>query len=36
MTWQKTMNDKETVSVCAQILNVFEENNVNGHMEWKK
>ncbi len=32
----KSIGDVETQSFCAQILNVFEKNGVNGHIEWKK
>lgn len=32
----KEKNDTETVIFCVQILEVFEKNNVNGHIEWKK
>lgn len=32
----KEIGDKETMIFCAQILQVFEDNNVNGHIEWKK
>jgi len=32
----KSINDTETQSFCSQILEVFEKNNVNGHIEWKK
>lgn len=32
----KSLGDKETENFCAQILEVFEINNINGHIEWKK
>ncbi|MEA1972611.1 MAG: HNH endonuclease [Candidatus Cloacimonadota bacterium] len=32
----KAINDKETMNFCSQILDVFEKNGVNGHIEWKK
>jgi 5-methylcytosine-specific restriction endonuclease McrA len=32
----KEKGDKETQEFCAQILGVFEKNNVNGHIVWKK
>ena len=32
----KTVGDTETQSFCSQILEVFEKNDVNGHIEWKK
>lgn len=32
----KSENNKELVKFCAKILEVFEENNMNGHIEWKK
>lgn len=32
----KSINDKETMKFCSQILEVFEKNNINGHIEWKK
>lgn len=32
----KSINDIETMNFCAEILEVFEKNNVNGHIEWKK
>jgi hypothetical protein len=32
----KEKGDKETQEFCAQILEVFEKNNVNGHIVWKK
>ena len=30
------IGDNSTKNFCAQILEVFEKNNVNGHIEWKK
>ncbi len=32
----KAIGDEETMNFCAQILEVFERNGVNGHIEWKK
>ena len=32
----KAQNDLETQDFCRQILGVFEKNNVNGHIIWKK
>ena len=32
----KSIDDQETMNFCAQILEVFEKNNVNGHIIWKK
>ncbi len=32
----KIIGDSETMHFCAQILEVFEKNNVNGHIEWKR
>ncbi len=32
----KANNDKEMTSFCAQVLEVYEKNGVNGHIEWKK
>ncbi|MDR2034782.1 MAG: HNH endonuclease [Helicobacteraceae bacterium] len=32
----KTLGDKETQKFCEEILETFERNNVNGHIEWKK
>ena len=32
----KVIGDKETMEFCIQILKVFEDNDVNGHIEWKK
>ena len=32
----KSINDTEMLSFCIQILDVFEKNNINGHIEWKK
>lgn len=32
----KSINDQEIMDFCVQILEVFEKNNVNGHIEWKK
>ncbi|KAA3595763.1 MAG: HNH endonuclease [Calditrichaeota bacterium] len=32
----KVIGDSETANFCAEILEVFEKNEVNGHIEWKK
>lgn len=32
----KSINDTQTMSFCAEILEVFEKHNINGHIEWKK
>ncbi|MBP7873614.1 MAG: HNH endonuclease [Bacteroidales bacterium] len=32
----KNIGDVETQDFCAQILEVFEKNNINGHIEWKR
>ena len=32
----KSLNDTEMLSFCIQVLEVFEKNNINGHIEWKK
>lgn len=32
----KSVEDTETQKFCADILEVFEKNGVNGHIEWKK
>ena len=32
----KGLNDNEMLSFCTQVLEVFEKNNINGHIEWKK
>jgi len=32
----KSVGDTETQNFCSQILEVFEKNGVNGHIEWKK
>lgn len=32
----KKNGDAETMQFCAQILEVFDENGVNGHIVWKK
>lgn len=32
----KSVDDQETMDFCAQILEVFEKNGINGHIEWKK
>jgi len=32
----KEKGDRETQAFCAQILEVFEKNNMNGHIIWKR
>ncbi len=32
----KAIEDFQTMDFCAEILEVFEKNEVNGHIEWKK
>lgn len=32
----KKYNDEKLLQFCSQILEVFEKNNINGHIEWKK
>ena len=32
----KSIDDRETMIFCSQILEVFEKNGVNGHIKWKK
>ncbi|MGB9701357.1 MAG: HNH endonuclease [Candidatus Kapaibacteriota bacterium] len=32
----KKYNDEKLLKFCTQILEVFEKNNINGHIEWKK
>jgi hypothetical protein len=32
----KKYNDEKLLKFCSQILEVFEKNNINGHIEWKK
>lgn len=32
----KQIGDTETMNFCNQILEVFEKNNVNGHIKWNK
>lgn len=32
----KTDNNKQLLDFCTQILEVFEKNNVNGHIIWKR
>jgi hypothetical protein len=32
----KQCGDTVTQQFCAEILNVFEKNGVNGHIEWKR
>ena len=32
----KRINDKQMMNFCAQVLEVYAKNNVNGHIVWKK
>src|SRR3989344_3123131 len=32
----KKNNDKELTAFCEQVLTVYEKNNINGHIVWKK
>jgi len=32
----KVQKDKKLQNFCTEILEVFEKNNINGHIEWKK
>lgn len=32
----KSIDDKKTVDFCKQILEVFEKNDINGHIEWER
>jgi hypothetical protein len=32
----KVQDDKTVQKFCTEILEVFEKNNINGHIEWKK
>lgn len=32
----KDIGDKQTMQFCADILNVFEKNDINGHIEWER
>lgn len=32
----KTNNDKELIKFCGDVLQVYEKNNINGHIVWKK
>lgn len=32
----KAINDKQTMDFCQQILEVFEKNDINGHIVWNK
>ena len=32
----KSLGDNETKNFCSEILEVFEKNNVNGHIVWKR
>jgi hypothetical protein len=32
----KQNKDKELTNFCEQVLTVYEKNNINGHIVWKK
>lgn len=32
----RKIDDKETMQFCAEVLEVFEMNDVNGHIEWNR
>jgi hypothetical protein len=32
----KANNDKELIKFCEDVLQVYEKNNINGHIVWKK
>ena len=32
----KNKNNKQMIDFCRQILEVFERNNINGHIKWKR
>lgn len=32
----KIHGDRNLQQFCAEVLEVFERNNINGHIEWKK
>lgn len=32
----KTEKNEELIKFCKDILEVYEKNNINGHIEWKK
>ncbi|MBI4896632.1 MAG: HNH endonuclease [Candidatus Aenigmarchaeota archaeon] len=32
----KACNDKKLLQFCKEVLEVYEKNNINGHIEWKK
>lgn len=32
----KKNKDKELISFCEQVLNVYEKNDINGHIVWEK
>lgn len=32
----KKLGDKRLMKFCSEILDVFEKNDINGHIEWKK
>lgn len=32
----KAINDTDTMKFCAHILKVFDDHDINGHIEWKK
>ena len=29
-------DNKPLIKFCSEILNVYERNNINGHIKWKK
>ena len=32
----KSQGDEVLQNFCTELLEVFEKNNINGHIEWKK
>lgn len=32
----KTIGDNETMKFCTEVLEVFEQNDINSHIEWKR
>ena len=32
----KVNNDRELIKFCEDVLQVYEKNNINGHIVWKK
>ena len=32
----KDNNDAKTIKFCEEVLEVFEKNQINGHIEWQK